>query len=566
MNVAPSTLRPRPDAVLDAQLQVLSRADEIDPGTLDNIRDEGTKIFSQYPNFLETEFVPLLSELQKKAAAGQKLDNSDKAHIADLHARTNAIIQVLLFPGNAEVDEKGAQEIDGKKIAEKIGAEVQISEANIAILKGNGTFFARYPKNYVNIAGALAKAGRIKEALAYARKLPDGFLQASALRAIVTKGRTKKNQDEIAKIAQGIPHNIERGIALGEIAESLIKTGQLEKAMIFIKKVPQTIITARSHPLKLLVHELLKIPGNTIEQFKQTLPEQQQKLVTQMIDNRKKLLDLANAGVMKDRIEKALALPADQYNKTLGDIAHALIAKRKFEEADVVCMNLLGLPQVIAPLIQALIHKGRFALAEAWALTIDSWSYRILSNVSYSLLEKQRYEAAERVALRIHDPWARDHALHRICSLAIQAGNPLGGIHPISAIIDAGQRTRQLYDIAKDLLGDDNRTNDRKEEVVDKMLKAGAPRQELLNWGQDCLTPNIIRRVVYENLVPDSVIREKVKSLRAHRPDVLANMIDSELTRTLAIREEAIKEYSTRLGAAAFAGLEEVYLLHHLEI
>ncbi len=282
---------------------------------------------------------------KKKAAAGQKLDDSDKAHIADLQARTNAIIQVWLFPGNAEADEKAVQEIDWEKIAKEIGAEVQIPEADIAILKGNGNFPAPHTKNYVNVVGALAKAGRIKEALAYARKLSHRFLQSTALRAIVKEGLTKENQDEIAKIAQGIPYDTERRKALGEIAESLIKTGQLEKAMVFIKQVPQTIFNSRRpHPLKLLVHELLKIPGNTIGQFKQTLPEQQQRLVTQMIDNRKKLLDLAKAGVMKDQIEKALALPADQYDEILGGIATELIAQKKFEQAGVICMNLIGGP------------------------------------------------------------------------------------------------------------------------------------------------------------------------------------------------------------------------------
>ncbi len=124
----------------------------------------------------------------------------------------------------------------------------------------------------------MAKAGRIKEALVYSRKLPDGFLQSTALKAIVKEGQTKENHDEIAKIAQAIPWNELREDLLGQIAEFLIKTGQLEKAMVFIKKVPQRIINSnRPHLLKLLVHELLKIPGNTIEQFKQTLPEQQQR-------------------------------------------------------------------------------------------------------------------------------------------------------------------------------------------------------------------------------------------------------------------------------------------------
>ncbi len=67
MNIAPNAPKPRPDAALKEQLQVLSQADEVDQGTLDKIRDESAKIFSQYPDFLETEFVPLLSELQKKS-------------------------------------------------------------------------------------------------------------------------------------------------------------------------------------------------------------------------------------------------------------------------------------------------------------------------------------------------------------------------------------------------------------------------------------------------------------------------------------------------------------------
>ncbi len=72
MNVAPNAPKPRPDAVLNEQLQLLSRADNIDEGTLDKIRNEGAKIFSQYPDFLKAEFVPLLSELQKKSRCRTK--------------------------------------------------------------------------------------------------------------------------------------------------------------------------------------------------------------------------------------------------------------------------------------------------------------------------------------------------------------------------------------------------------------------------------------------------------------------------------------------------------------
>ncbi len=170
MNIAPGAPRPRPDAVLNAQLQMLSQADEIDQGTLNKIRDEGAKVFSQYPHFLETEFVPLLSELQKKAAAGQKLDNSDKAHIADLHARTNAIIQVLLFPGNAEADEKASQEIDWEKIAKEIGAEVQIPEADIAILKGKQKFPSVYAHDvYLNNRNSDISCWRIGKSRSYQR-------------------------------------------------------------------------------------------------------------------------------------------------------------------------------------------------------------------------------------------------------------------------------------------------------------------------------------------------------------------------------------------------------------
>ncbi len=213
----------------------------------------------------------------------------------------------------------------------------------------------------------------------------------------------------------------------------------------------------------------------------------------------------------------------------------------------------------------------------------------LYSNISVAF--GQQYEAAERIALKIRYQPEREQVLALTCERASEnnhpeiiyrialhiesylnrdyclagsirkfreAGNFLAAARSASAIIEEEERIRLLRYAALDLLGDDNPINSKKEEVVDQMLKIGAPPQELLDWGESILTPNIIRRVVYENLVPDSVIREKVKSLRAHRQDALANMIHTEFARTLPIREEAFKEYSTRLGAAAFTGIEEV--------
>ncbi len=473
-----------------------------------------------------------------------------------MQARTNAIIQVLLFPRNAEVDKKAAQEIDWEKIAKEISAEVQIPEADIAILRGNDKFPTGHFRIYNGASWCyqqaiptLAKMGHIKEALAYARKLSNESEQTTALNAIIKNGLTRKNQDEIAKIAQAIPCNELREEALREIGEFLIKTGQLEKTMGFIKNANSRLT---HYLLKLLVHELLKIPGNNIEQFKRTLPEQQQMLVTQMIDNRNKLLNLANAGVMKVRIEQALASTVDQYDEILDDIAIKLVAKKKFDQAGVVCMNLLRQHPIIQTLILALIKEKNLALAEALTIAINYDDD--LSSISHSFAYEKQYEAAERVALKIHDPQERDRALESICTLTLKGGNPLAVIRPASAIIEERKRTNVLYCAAIALLKDTDGSN---EEVVDQILKAGAPPQELLNWGENCLTPNIIRRVVYENLVPDSVIRKRVQFLRMHYQDMLANMIDTEFIRTLAIREDAFKEYSTRLGAAVSAGLEE---------
>ncbi len=243
---------------------------------------------------------------------------------------------------------------------------------------------------------------------------------------------------------------------------------------------------------------------------------------------------------MKGQIEKALTLPADQYDEILAGIATELIGEEKCEQAGVVCMNLLEEQPVIIILISRLAKQGNVALAEALAITLghdDSLSKSSALFVDFPLfVDWGQHEAAKRVALRIHSPWDRDHALEKIYSSAIRDGMPLSGIRSASAISGKTIRTKLLHNVAMNLL--DYRRG-MEEEVVDKMLKAGAPPQELLDWGEHCLTPNIIRRVVYENLVPDSVIREQVKSLRVHRQNALANMIHTEFARTLAIREES---------------------------